>query len=90
LRRSQAAPEPRTITPKSPRRSVFQRHNADIDIALLEDAVVGQQAFDIVQHLRELRSHQCVDIVDQVLRQVLMHAAGAEIGCVHALPDARS
>ncbi len=55
----------------------------DIDIALLEDAVLGQKPRNIVKHLgmglAEMR-----DIIDEVRRQVLMDAAGAKIGGMHA------
>ena len=57
--------------------------HADIDIALLEDAVFGQQAFDIVQHLGKMLA-EFVDVLGQARRHILMHAAGAEIGGMHA------
>ena len=57
--------------------------HADVDIALLEDAVVGEQRLDVVEHLGEVLA-EFVDVVEQLRRQVLVHAAGAEIGGVHA------
>ena len=57
--------------------------HADIDIALLEDAVVGQQPFQIVADLEE-RIAPFGDVVDQRGRQVLVDAAGPDIGRVHA------
>ena len=55
--------------------------DADIGVALLEDAVVGQQAVDIVQNPGEV-IRPGLDIVQQILGQVLMHTAGPEIGRV--------
>ena len=57
------------------------RHDSDIDVALLEDTVLGQQAVDIVKRLVELLG-PLPDIVAQLLGQILMHTAGAEIGRV--------
>ena len=56
---------------------------ADIDIALLEDAVLGQQFLEIVAHFEE-RVAERPDVVDQLGRQILVHAADAEIGGMHA------
>ena len=75
MRRSQAAPEPRTITPgEAPGPGIGELDDADIDVALLEDAVVGEQLLEIVATLRN-GSQNAVDVVDQLCRQVLMHAA---------------
>ena len=54
---------------------------ADIGVALLEDAVFGQQPVQIVQHPGEMVGPG-VDVIQQLRRQVLMHAAGPEIGRV--------
>ena len=62
---------------------ILARHDADIDIALLEDAVFGEQAFDIVEHLGEMLA-EFENVFEQLRRHVLMHAAGAEIGGMHA------
>ena len=51
------------------------------DRALLEDAVFGQQRLDIVDYLRKRRA-PFPYVADQAGRQVLMHAAGPEIGRV--------
>ena len=63
--------------------NVLLGHHTDVAVALLEDAVFGQQAVDIVQHLGEFHRPK-VDIIEQLIRQVLMHAAGAEVGRVQA------
>ena len=47
------------------------RQDADIDIALLEDAVIGQQPLDIVQHLGEVIA-EFENVFRQTGRQVLM------------------
>jgi hypothetical protein len=51
--------------------------------SLLEDAVVGQQSLDVVEHLGVALA-EGVDVVDELRRQVLVHAAHAEILGVHA------
>ena len=68
---------------EAPLPGLLQRHHADIDVALLEDAVAGEQRFEIVDDLQE-RIAPGLDIVDQLRRQVLMHAADAEIRRMHA------
>ena len=68
---------------EAPLPGVLERHHADVDVALLEDAVVGEQPFEIVADLQE-RIAERLDVVDQLRRQVLVHAADAEIGRVHA------
>ncbi len=67
----------------APVQHVLFMDDADIDIALLEDPVLGQQPVKIVHDLQE-RIAPGLDIVDQVGRQILMHATGAEIGRVQA------
>ncbi len=59
------------------------RHNSDVDVALLEDTVIGQKAVEIIEHLGEGLA-ELADVVEQRLRQVLMDAAGAEVRRVHA------
>ena len=61
----------------------FEIDHADIDVALLEDAVVAEQAFEVVADLEE-RIAPFGDVVDQRDRDVLVHAAGTDIGRVHA------
>ena len=68
---------------EAPLPGVLQRHHADVDVALLEDAVAGEQRFEVVADLQE-RIAERLDVVDQLRRQVLMHAADAEIGRMHA------
>ena len=68
---------------EAPVPGVLQLDDGDVDIALLEDAVAGEQAVEIVDHLQE-RIAEGIDVVDQLRRHVLVHAAGAEIGRVHA------
>ena len=81
----------RSITPgHAPHLGFGAADDADIDIALLEDAVLGQQAFDIVQHGDEVVA-EFQDVLGQAGRHVLMHPAGAEItrhAC--AQPEMRS
>ena len=68
---------------EAPLPGVLQPHHADVDVALLEDAVVGEQRFEVVADLQE-RIAERLDVVDQLRRQVLMHAADAEVGRMHA------
>src|SRR4029079_9669360 len=60
------------------RPGIVELDHADIDIALLENAVVGEQALDVVADL-EKRIAEGVDVGDQFRRQVLVDAARAEI-----------
>ena len=86
LRTAQVPGQPRSAhhdAGKAPVEDLFFRHHADIGIALLEDAVFGQQPVDIGQHVGEMVG-PFLDIVDQRGRQVLVHAAGPEIGRVQA------
>ncbi len=68
---------------EAPLEALLQRHDADIDVALLEDAVIGEKAFDVVEHL-VVAIAEMADVVDQRLRNVLVHAARAHIGRMHA------
>ena len=52
---------------KAPGPGIGQADNADVDVALLEDAVVGEQALDVVAHLQE-RIAERLDVVDQLWR----------------------
>ena len=70
--------------PEKPQRQhVLRPHHADVDVALLEDAVVGEQPVEVVDHAEE-RIAPRPDVVDQRRRQVLVHAADPEIVGVHA------
>ena len=50
---------------------------------MLENAVVGQQHFEVIDFRREGVAPD-IDIIDQLRRQVLVHAADAEERCMHA------
>src|SRR5262249_11325874 len=63
---------------KAPGPGVGQRDHADVDIALLEDAVVGQEVLKIVTDL-EARIAERGDVVEQLRRQLPVHPADAEI-----------
>ena len=67
----------------APVHRLFRGHDPDIDRALLEDAVAGQQNFDIVDDLRKgIGPGQ--NIVGQPAGQILMHTARPEIGRMQA------
>ena len=70
-----------------PRKAPIQRlvpsHDADIDRALLEDAIFGQQLFDIGEEFRKAFGI-VPDILGKAFGHILMHAAGTEIIGVHA------
>ena len=63
---------------KSPVERVLPRHDTDIDIALLEYAVFGQQLFDVVQNGGEFVG-PIENVVQQVFREVLVDASRPEI-----------
>ncbi len=65
------------------RPGIVETDHADIDVALLEDAVVGEKALDVVADFEE-RIAEGVDVGDQLGRQILMHAARPDIGRMHA------
>ena len=60
----------------------------DIDIALLEDAVVDHQAHRVFEQFGQARVEPGADIDQQLFRHVLVDAAGTEPGRVH--PRTRS
>ena len=68
---------------KAPVPGILLADDCDLHIALLEDAIVGEQALDVVANDEE-RVAEVPDVVDELRRQILMHAAGAEIIGVHA------
>src|SRR5262249_7986851 len=68
---------------ETPSPGVGERNYADVHVAVFEDAIVSQQTLDIVAHLQEWVAER-LDIVDQFWRKVLMYAADAEIGGMHA------
>ena len=50
---------------------------------MLENAIIGEQLLEVIAHFEE-RIAERLDIGDQLLRQVLMHAADPKIVRVHA------
>src|SRR3546814_3522911 len=66
---------------------VVAAHRRDIDVALLEDTVVGDEADRILEQSRQPRVEPVADVGEQLERRVLMHPADAEIVAVH--PRAR-
>ena len=63
--------------------AVGEADHADVDVPLLEDAVLGQQPLDVVEHLG-MGLTELGDVLDELGRQVLVHAAEAKILGVHA------
>src|SRR4029079_6245601 len=63
---------------KAPCPRVRQFHDADVHIALLENAVVGEQAFKVVANLEEGIAKR-PDVIDELLGEILVHSAGAEV-----------
>ena len=81
LRAAQIPGQPRAAhhhAGKAPLDHVLLRDDANIDVALLEDAVVGEQPLDVVDDARELHAPG-VDVLDQRRRQILVHPARAHI-----------
>ena len=68
---------------KAPLPGILGRHHADIGVALHIDAVAGQQLFEVVEDQKE-RVAERTDVVDQRLRQILVHPTRTEIGRMHA------
>jgi len=83
LRRSQAARAPHHHPREPPLPSLLESDDADVHVALFENAIAGEQTIEVIDHAKE-RIAPCIDIVDQLWRQVLMHAAGTKIIGVHA------
>ena len=67
---------------ETPLPAILERDDADIDVALLEDAVADDQRVEVVEHRQE-RVAEGLDIVDEVRRQVLVHAARPDVVGVH-------
>ena len=66
----------RTITPENPQaQASASLTTRDIDVALLEDAVAGQQRFEVVADLQE-RVTESPDVVDQFGGQILCTPPG--------------
>src|SRR5690606_5822915 len=69
---------------EAPGDRVFLADHGDVDIALLEDAVVDHQAHRVFEQFRQARVEPVGNVGQQLERNVLMYAAGAEPGAVHA------
>src|SRR6266542_3470900 len=67
---------------KAPVPRVLKLDHRDPDVALLEDAIVGQQALDVVADLQE-RIAEIPDVVEELRWQILMHTAGPKVIGVH-------
>src|SRR5262249_47821159 len=67
---------------EAPAHAILEFNDADVDVALLENPVLGEQVLDIVQYLG-VRLAKGGDVFDQAGRQVLVHAAEAEVFGVH-------
>src|ERR1700722_6590829 len=70
---------------ETPRPGVRQLDHADVDVALLEDAVTRKQNLHIVADLEEGIT-EGLNVVDEFARQILVDAAGEEVARVHARP----
>src|SRR3979411_2064186 len=77
LRRSHAAPEPRTITAEKP-----QAH-ASASLITPTSTLRCLESFEIVAHLQE-RIAKRQDVIEQSGRQILMYAANAKVVGMHA------
>ena len=84
MRKSQAAPEPRTMTPEKPHAQASSSVTTPIStLRCLKMRLSVSSALDVVADFEE-RIAEGVDVGDKLGRQVLMHAAGPEIGGMHA------
>src|SRR5207245_6774679 len=68
---------------EAPSPRIGERDHADVDVTLLEDTVVGEQALEIIADLEE-RIAKRGDVVDELRGQILVYAADAEIGGMQA------
>src|ERR1035437_273334 len=68
---------------ESPVPRILQLDHGNIDVALLEYAIVGEQARDVVTDVQE-RIAERPDVVEQLGRQVLVHSSDTEIIGMHA------
>ena len=69
---------------KAPFQRVFLADHGDVDVALLEDAVVDHQAHRILEQARQAGVEPVGNVRQQLEWHILMHAAGPEIGRMHA------
>ena len=72
---------------KAPFERIFLGNDRDIDIALLEDAIVRDKADRILEQLGQARVEPVGNVGQQLQRHILMYPAGAEPCGVH--PRAR-
>src|ERR1700722_3629075 len=68
---------------ETPRPGVRQLDHADVDGALLEEAVSREQRFQIVANAEE-RIAKGFNVVDEFARQILVDATRTEVGRMHA------
>ena len=84
MRKSHGMPAARIIGPEKPQAIASSLLTMrDIDVALLEDAVVDDQAHRVLEQARQAGVEPVGDVGQQLERDVLVHAAGAEPGDVH-------
>ena len=83
--RNAAAPDHRAR--KAPAQRIVLADDANIDIALFENAIVCDQADRVFKQLRQPRVEPVGNVGEELQRHILMHPAGPEIGTVH--PRAR-
>ena len=69
---------------ETPGHRIVLADHGNIDIALLEDAVVEHEAHRIAEQFGQAVVEPFADIDEQLFGHVLMDPAGAEIGAVHA------
>src|SRR5690606_40108691 len=79
--RNSRSPDHRTG--KAPGNCVFFAYLGDVDVALLEDAVVGNQADRILEQARQTGVDPVANVRQQLKRNVATHATGAEPRRVH-------
>src|SRR5262249_16080294 len=68
---------------KAPCPGISELNDTNINVALLEDPVVGQKLLEVVADA-EKRTAKGLDVVDQLLGQVLVNTADPEEGRMHA------
>src|SRR5215472_2826252 len=63
---------------EAPSPSIVEVHDTDVDVTLLENAVLREQDLDVVTYF-EKGVAEIPNIIDELWRQVLMHAADTKI-----------
>src|SRR3974390_89803 len=71
---------------EAPSPSIVEAHDTDVDVTLLENAVLREQDLDVVTYF-EKGVAEIPNIIDELWRQVLMHAADTKKVGMH--PRAR-